>query len=46
MKKHLLTEMAIYGEDEVFSLQSVTDVSTSGLEQLEGPNFKSYSKHY
>lgn len=39
MKKHLLTEMAIYGEDEVFSLQSVADVSTSGLEQLEGPNF-------
>lgn len=39
MKKRILTEMAIYDEDEVFSLQPVADVTTTGLEQLEGPDF-------
>ena len=42
MKKCLLTEMAIYDEDEVFSLQPVANVTTNGLEQLEGPDFISH----
>ena len=34
--------MAIYDEDEVFSLQPVANVTTNGLEQLEGPDFISH----